>query len=510
MAKTQRKFLALRYSLSALFITGLVVTPSVHAEIDPHGGDAEIFVQGTHITDVYPATRVAGEKYQDHIKIKLHLAAKVWTLMGSPVYMCSGWWELQSVNVSYVSSRLGDIPQSIKDKVHIWDSKFRVTMVSDQGFGGRAKLICDAGVFGPPNKKEASFNSPGSVGWDKIFEYSDTDVFTSGSREKQAKEAMKAAKNTAKPYTLQSIEVLQLKADIGPVYDWINQQEAKAVANQSARVEQKKQRVPDSFDSLFDTVDRAKAVKQKQVQQKNFEQQVSRQQDSTNAERLKLSMQIKQRDCGDKPLPGNAQRSLRTFIDAQENRMAECLAAANLTPQKNPETNRWGYVDPQGNWRIPASFGYARPFYAGVAAAKEHDGDWGYINQLGQWEIQPIYKNAGNFDPQTKQAIIWGHGDASVGVIDRQGDQIIEAKWGAVEWTGQYYKVRSQLDRKLAFSRDEKTTRCGETVWEEVDYYQSVWTEGEVRTDGSWASSPQSKQSEPRAASSGGIVLCRN
>ena len=55
--------------------------------------------------------------------------------------------------------------------------------------------------------------------------------------------------------------------------------------------------------------------------------------------------------------------------------------------------NKWGYIDTQGNWVIEPRFeGLCMPFRKdGLLAAKDK-GKWGYINSRGEWIIQPRFE----------------------------------------------------------------------------------------------------------------------
>jgi len=61
----------------------------------------------------------------------------------------------------------------------------------------------------------------------------------------------------------------------------------------------------------------------------------------------------------------------------------------------------WGFIDRQGDWRIPPSFRNVRSFSEGLASAcvegEKGKSAWGYIDQDGSWLVEPAFGNAGNF-----------------------------------------------------------------------------------------------------------------
>lgn len=470
---------------------------AAHANTTEDVLDPELFVTGTKVVKVYPDSRTPGTKqYDDHITVKLHLAGKVWTLLGSPVYMCSGWWELESVVVNYDRQRLGDIPQSVKNKINIWDSTFRFNVAATGGasFGNGVKLVCDAGIFEPPGVRKASFNVPGSVGWDRIFEYSDADVFTHGPREKQAKNVMKHARHT--DYTVIAIDVIQLKAALGPVYDWIHAQEGNSIAQEEAAVAQALEQVPDDFDGLFDTVDNAKqaATKTKQLKQNKTVFQRSNQ--AMQQQRSVQLAALRRKDCGDSPVNAASRSNLKRYLDAQAPHMAACFRNLALTPRQDPRSQLWGYVDKQGTWRIPATFKAAQSFSAGLAAASTANGQWGYLTPLGQWQIPPQYDGAGDFHPGNRQAIISTR--QGEGVINQQGGVVIPATWSGVALEGSHYLVNTSAVMKVTRTERERRTHCGKSYWNTIEYGRYFWKAGTMAEDGTWVSALHERSSDEK------------
>jgi hypothetical protein len=61
------------------------------------------------------------------------------------------------------------------------------------------------------------------------------------------------------------------------------------------------------------------------------------------------------------------------------------------------ESGKWGYLDPEGKWVIPAKFERVGVFSRGLAAAKEPGGKWGYLKPDGSWAIEPRFSRARAF-----------------------------------------------------------------------------------------------------------------
>lgn len=58
---------------------------------------------------------------------------------------------------------------------------------------------------------------------------------------------------------------------------------------------------------------------------------------------------------------------------------------------------RWGYLDRDGRWAIPAKFEKAGVFRNGLAAAKEPGKKWGFLNPDGSWGVEPKFSGVRSF-----------------------------------------------------------------------------------------------------------------
>lgn len=61
------------------------------------------------------------------------------------------------------------------------------------------------------------------------------------------------------------------------------------------------------------------------------------------------------------------------------------------------EGGKWGYLDPEGKWAIPAKFERAGVFRRGLAAVKDPGGKWGYLKPDGNWAMEPKFTKARTF-----------------------------------------------------------------------------------------------------------------
>jgi len=58
---------------------------------------------------------------------------------------------------------------------------------------------------------------------------------------------------------------------------------------------------------------------------------------------------------------------------------------------------KWGYLDPDGKWAIPAKYERAGVFRSGLAPAREPGGRWGFLKPDGSWGIEPKFSRVQGF-----------------------------------------------------------------------------------------------------------------
>ena len=85
------------------------------------------------------------------------------------------------------------------------------------------------------------------------------------------------------------------------------------------------------------------------------------------------------------------------------------------------ERGTWGFILPNGKFRIEPRFEAARSFNNGLAAVKR-DGRWGYIDETGKWVIDPRFKKAADFSD--------GLALTDAGYVDRTGVKVASPKGG--------------------------------------------------------------------------------
>lgn len=110
----------------------------------------------------------------------------------------------------------------------------------------------------------------------------------------------------------------------------------------------------------------------------------------------------------------------------------------DLLPVKVGE--KWGYVNPQGEYIINPQFDFADPFTDGRALVKVN-GKFGYIDEKGSYAVNPKYKSATIFSED--RAWVVGEGSAPT-LIDRDGKELFDMK--DVEFVSPYYDGLAKVE----------------------------------------------------------------
>lgn len=100
-------------------------------------------------------------------------------------------------------------------------------------------------------------------------------------------------------------------------------------------------------------------------------------------------------------------------------RLSEGLAVA-----QDLETGLWGYIDVEGNEKIPCQFHQAKDFHEGLAAVR-CDARWGYVDKTGELKILCQYFDARDFSEglaAVQTSYGWGY-------IDKNENQKITCKY---------------------------------------------------------------------------------
>ncbi|VXD00312.1 conserved hypothetical protein [Pseudomonas sp. 9AZ] len=112
--------------------------------------------------------------------ISVTVAFRVWILMGEPVVACAAKWELKSIRINSTTywqapepnwapndlSQTYHIPQDVWKKVSINKAH---ALVTPKLYPNSTSFMCDLGVFGPPDNRSISYNTPGSPNWDRFL-----------------------------------------------------------------------------------------------------------------------------------------------------------------------------------------------------------------------------------------------------------------------------------------------------------------------------------------------------
>ncbi|MGA2593889.1 MAG: WG repeat-containing protein [Bryobacteraceae bacterium] len=82
---------------------------------------------------------------------------------------------------------------------------------------------------------------------------------------------------------------------------------------------------------------------------------------------------------------------------------------------------KWGFIEPDGRFRVQPAFEAVRSYNGGLAATK-YDGKWGYLDRASQWVIRPQFASADDFSD--------GLALTEKGYVDRAGNRVAVAKDG--------------------------------------------------------------------------------
>ena len=92
-------------------------------------------------------------------------------------------------------------------------------------------------------------------------------------------------------------------------------------------------------------------------------------------------------------------------------------------------SDRWGFIDQQGQLVIGATFDDVGPFSEGLAAVNK-GGKWGYIDTNGKMVIEPIYKSAWAFHEGFARVQPFNEPDK---FINRDGTALSAENWAAAD-----------------------------------------------------------------------------
>ena len=422
-------------------------------------------IKGTiYIPDLTVYANPENTLESDSAVLDLHLGVKVWTLLGEPVYMCTGWWELKSVQVAGTrffaeQNSYNPLPSDISSKIHIWDSRFQIPLKSPND---TAYLHCGAGEFWAQGVKRPSFNVPDSVGWNSLlFSAADgasdgvvrninkqeLDFFAQAIPSEKAK-AIVANTNTkivdnASVERFNHSNVLQLKINLSAVYEWyINRQGTKR-KQLSNTLQQQKQVKPKSLDDIFEAVDTKRKIAEAEQSAKTIKAFLSGDVEKQSKQQKQYALNIKNARCANNALSPKVDMALLDFIQKQQATTLDCLSVKNLFPKQDKTSRLWGYVTDKGDWYIKPQFNYAKPFGDGLAPVQPKGKDkFGYVNTSGELVIPAKYRFA---DPFRNNRAIVSDRKGHYGVIDANDKIIIPIKWYTIQLAyGDNYFVKTK------------------------------------------------------------------
>lgn len=106
-------------------------------------------------------------------------------------------------------------------------------------------------------------------------------------------------------------------------------------------------------------------------------------------------------------------------------------------------SERYGFVNEEGDIVIPAKYKNAGGFYNGRAVVQNDDELWGYIDKQGNWIVKPQFCMAGRFSEGLAGVYVGGY---------RSGNECYGGKWGFITPSGKM-AIEPNYDRAWAFSR---------------------------------------------------------
>jgi len=146
------------------------------------------------------------------------------------------------------------------------------------------------------------------------------------------------------------------------------------------------------------------------------------------------------------------------------------METVELTPKQNEQTGKWGYVDENGERRIPYRYDNAWDFYSGLAVVS-YGGKLGFINKTGKMVIKPKYESAWHFSESITSVKL----NDKWGFIDKSGNEVTPFKY---ENTCQFAEglASVKLNDKWGFI-DKTGKEITSLTYEEVGYFSEglVW-----------------------------------
>ena len=457
----------------------------------------ELSGQG-YIQNVLVHTNPENTNKGDSAYVHIHLAARIWTLLGEPVHMCTAWWELSYINIGTQVVYKAQIPDEVLKTIRIWDAQFMLHVYSDAAPSNPVVFRCDAGEFWSANLEKPSFNVPGSRGWDKLFWLESWEKNTHEQIDQTSAKSILKHDSSKFEDQLYSKNVESLKLDLGEVYDWVEEYAKEGVKAGDIQFAQLLENDVESFDTLFDTLELSDEIENKKTLIKEIP---ARKQTRTKnkSNRVSYNESIRKNSTTKNTVEPKVNQKLLDYLSIQKTTASELLIA------QRGNNGLWGYTTKNGTWIIPAQFQMARDFSDQRAAVLFPNKLWGYIDVKGDIVINPNFKKAGNFENGV--AIVAKN--ENKGLIDRNGKTLIDFTW---------YNLSRSEDRKIIANTKTdrrkigyKTTRkkaCGRMINDKNPEYERSWYTQVYDLNGNTLEAKE-KKSE-RYSIGSGIILCRS
>ena len=115
-------------------------------------------------------------------------------------------------------------------------------------------------------------------------------------------------------------------------------------------------------------------------------------------------------------------RHYTSFFSGLTNRILSAIFHEGLAAVRVSE--KWGFIDKNGNMVINPEYDKAELFSEGLAAVALN-GKWGYIDRAGRWVVKPQYEFADDFSEGFAGVV----GNGKYGFINKQGELVIPARF---------------------------------------------------------------------------------
>jgi hypothetical protein len=136
---------------------------------------------------------------------------------------------------------------------------------------------------------------------------------------------------------------------------------------------------------------------------------------------------------------------LFTLKQANKVRYFSNSLAAFSVVNSDDNSEKWGFVDAQGNQKITAQFDMVGYFSENLCAVRNTSGKWGYIDNTGKIIINYQFDGALAFTDGNATVSL----DGKYGIINNSGEYIINPQYKSIYKDGELYNINQ--DRKYGW-----------------------------------------------------------